>query len=284
MKHEIVQPLNVVPRWPAPGAHQGGADALPAALRIETRTEAAFSRSVQTDTLLLIHLITGSVAAEIYSGDKFYRGSARGQVTLILPPDSTCRLTISSGDEVIYLHVPVVDKNAVEPALVARDKILGSLIEIARSMNDARGLSQHLHQLILGQLERSFSSSSFHMPPSQRVRANAEQSEGNPLVTQAIEFMIENIDRSITLEDIGKAVGRSAGQLGRLFKNQLGRSPYGYLLTLRIERARALLATSSMPIAELALECGFANQEHLTRHFRQFCDTTPAAYRRQQGW
>lgn len=305
MKSELVQPLNVMPRlamraspWRSPDHtaspyRLGAAGSSPAGLRVELRTEPTFSRTIDTDTLVLIHLPAGPSSAEVFCQDKSYSGSVLGEGILILPPDSMCKLTSSRPAQNLYLHIPFEEGEGpgIEPALVAGDETLETLMVFARSMLaddlDGSGAEEPVRRLspmILTYLKRSYSSASFHMPASQRVRSDTPSADGSPLVTRAIEYMLDNIDRSITLDDIGRAVGRSAGQLGRLFKSRLGRSPYSYLLGLRIERARALLATTSMPIAELALECGFANQEHLTRHFRQLCDTTPAAYRRQHAW
>jgi AraC family transcriptional regulator len=46
--------------------------------------------------------------------------------------------------------------------------------------------------------------------------------------------------------------------------------------------AQHLLSETGRPIAEIAFECGFANQEHLTRFFKRAVGATPAAYRRQR--
>lgn len=56
--------------------------------------------------------------------------------------------------------------------------------------------------------------------------------------------------------------------------------PHRYLISLRVNRARNLLARTNRPIAEIALDCGFTHQEHLTRLFRKHFETTPAAFRR----
>ena len=102
------------------------------------------------------------------------------------------------------------------------------------------------------------------------------------MVTRAVEYMIGNLDRSITLSEVGGHVRCSASHLGRLFKTHLKASPHRYLLGLRVERAQLLLTATRLPIAHVALECGFASQEHLTRQFRRLSGTTPAAYRRAQ--
>lgn len=305
MTTEPVHPLNVAPRLTLRASHTGCDGPGGAArqlwsvpptdgLKIDLRCEAAFSRTLNPASLLIVHIPAGPTSAEVTSHGKTYRGATLGDAILILPPEAACKLTVARASDNLYLHIPVEQSktlSVIEPALVAGDETLDGLLAIIRALSAGRALRSEageltlrLTRMILIHLERNFSSASFHMPASQRITADNAVKQAHPIVTLAIEYMIENMDRSITLDDIGDFVGRSPGQLGRLFKAHLGRSPYSYLLGLRIERACALLTSTSTPIAQLALDCGFANQEHLTRHFRQACDTTPAAYRRQQGW
>jgi AraC family transcriptional regulator len=68
--------------------------------------------------------------------------------------------------------------------------------------------------------------------------------------------------------------------LVRAFRRHLGVTPAGYQRRLRIERARRALVESDTPIAELALDSGFAGQAHFTHWFRRLVGVTPAAYRR----
>lgn len=71
--------------------------------------------------------------------------------------------------------------------------------------------------------------------------------------------------------------------LARAFRREFGCSPGEYLRRCRIEKVRALLATSEMPLAELALETGFADQSQLTTSFRRATGLTPGAFRRLLG-
>jgi len=99
-------------------------------------------------------------------------------------------------------------------------------------------------------------------------------------VVRAIEFMEANADQSIGLQDIADAAYRSPSHLARVFSAEVGIPPHRYLISLRVKRAQHLLARTNRPIAEIALDCGFTHQEHLTRLFRKHLETTPAAFRR----
>jgi AraC family transcriptional regulator len=92
--------------------------------------------------------------------------------------------------------------------------------------------------------------------------------------------MQANLERSIDLPAIAGATGLSPSHFARRFRVTTGKAPHQYLTQLRIERARRLLRETDTDIVEVAFACGFANQEHMTRLFKQHCGTTPAAYRK----
>ena len=101
-----------------------------------------------------------------------------------------------------------------------------------------------------------------------------------PVVAEAIDYMQENLAEPLSLADIAGAVNRSPSHFARQFRASLGIPPHQYLVVLRLKKAQHLLEHTRDSIAEIAFECGFSHQEHLTRMFRRWCETTPAAYRR----
>jgi len=94
------------------------------------------------------------------------------------------------------------------------------------------------------------------------------------------ELIEELLSDRIVLADIAREFNLGADHFGRLFKRATGVTLYQYIIRCRIERARRLLAETTTPIIEIAPECGFADQVHLTRAFRRMVGTTPAAFRR----
>ncbi len=98
-------------------------------------------------------------------------------------------------------------------------------------------------------------------------------------LSKAIDFMQANLERSIDLPAIAGVTGLSPSHFARQFRVTIGKAPHQYLMQLRIERAKRLLREPGTRVVEVAFACGFANQEHMTRLFKQHCGTTPAAYR-----
>ena len=98
-------------------------------------------------------------------------------------------------------------------------------------------------------------------------------------IALAADFMEAHLDRPLGLAEIASACGLSPTHFARRFKAALGVPPHQKLMQLRVERAKRLLQ-GPLPIVEVALACGFAHQEHLTRVFRNLTGMTPASFRR----
>lgn len=98
-------------------------------------------------------------------------------------------------------------------------------------------------------------------------------------IERAIAFMRQNLARSIDLADIAAVTTFTASHFARRFRLATGVPPHRYLLGLRTDHAAHLLRDTRRPIAGIAEDCGFANQEHLTRVFKRASGTTPGAYR-----
>ena len=97
-----------------------------------------------------------------------------------------------------------------------------------------------------------------------------------------LEYIEANLDNKITLSDLATVAGVGKYYFSRLFKSTTNLTPYNYVLQQRIERAKKLLKFSNMSICDIALECGFGNQSHLAKHFRNLVNVTPMQYRQSE--
>jgi AraC family transcriptional regulator len=96
---------------------------------------------------------------------------------------------------------------------------------------------------------------------------------------QAIDYIQANLERKLSLDAIAQHLNMSVYYFCDLFKQSVGIAPYKYVLQQRVERAKLLLKDEERAIVDIALECGFANQTHLNKHFRKFTGMTPKDYR-----
>ena len=97
-------------------------------------------------------------------------------------------------------------------------------------------------------------------------------------IKQACAFMEEHAAERISLDQICRQAGLSKSTLLRAFTKSKGVTPYCYLESLRIGRAKKLLEQGASPM-EAALQTGFSDQSHFTNYFTRFIGLTPGAYR-----
>jgi AraC family transcriptional regulator len=115
-------------------------------------------------------------------------------------------------------------------------------------------------------------------PAAQPLPAQPEVSRP---VMEAIRHIQHNYAREIRLGDLAQAVHLSPFHLARRFKQATGVSPHQYLIDVRVNAARALIDAGSgqRSLAEIATAVGFADQSHLTRHFKRRFGVTPRQVR-----
>ena len=95
-----------------------------------------------------------------------------------------------------------------------------------------------------------------------------------------VQYVKENIEQNISLEDLAGLTHLTVFSLIRKFQNEFNCSPHAFVVQQRIENAKRLLARQDMPLKVVAASSGFSDQSHMTRLFRKFFNTTPAEYRR----
>jgi len=96
---------------------------------------------------------------------------------------------------------------------------------------------------------------------------------------RVLSFIADNHERDLSLDDLAGEAAMSTFHFAREFKRATGTTPHQHLIRFRVERAKALLVGSEMPLAEVGLRTGFSHQSHFTRLFRKLTGTTPLSYR-----
>jgi len=93
------------------------------------------------------------------------------------------------------------------------------------------------------------------------------------------EFINANYALDLSLAELAAVAGMSTFHFAREFKRAAGSTPHQYLMKLRIERAKELLAKSEMSLVDVGCQSGFSHQSHFSRLFRKLTGTTPQSYR-----
>ena len=99
---------------------------------------------------------------------------------------------------------------------------------------------------------------------------------------RAIAYIEESLEETVSLSAMARAAGLNAGQFGREFKRNMNLTPHEYVVKARVDRARFLLLSTELPLAEVALRCGFSHQQHMTRIVHRELGLTPGALRRSR--
>jgi AraC family transcriptional regulator len=99
-------------------------------------------------------------------------------------------------------------------------------------------------------------------------------------VRRVCEYIDANITNRLLVADLCVLVQRSEAHFARSFRLTFGESPHAYVVRHRLELAAGYMLQTEMELSEIALRCGFSDQAHLCRRFRQATGQSPAAWRR----
>lgn len=117
--------------------------------------------------------------------------------------------------------------------------------------------------------------------PSSPARRSHLRGGLSPAALRRVQVFVESsLSETIRLRDLAERAGLSPYHFARAFRRSAGMTPRAFVELRRVERARRLLAESTLPIAEIAIEAGFGSQSRLTTAFKRAVGFTPAAFRR----
>jgi AraC family transcriptional regulator len=192
----------------------------------------------------------------------------------------------------VYLRQPLLESVVAEmyecdpahvelrPRFAMQDPLLEQLaLVIAENLRDGSPSSavfaDTLAQMVAAQLARA------HSTRSHRPRVPVPDGLVNWRLRRLAELIEANLDGDLSLEVMAAEVGLSQLYLIRAFKAAFGQPPHRYVLLRRIERAKELLRTTDIPVAEIAFAVGFSSQSHLSNWFQRLVGVSPVAYRQQ---
>jgi AraC-like DNA-binding protein len=188
---------------------------------------------------------------------------------------------------VLYPSVSVVRGAAAEmgaprgtphfPDTVVADPRSARLIRAAHRASehgDRLAASTLLHSALAGLLRAHARPASADIGPARRPAARA--------VRTARDLLHDRIVTPPALAELAAATGLGPYVLLRAFRAETGMPPHAYLNQVRVRRARVLLDRGVAP-ADAAAQTGFADQAHLTRHFKRVFGVPPGAFQRARG-
>jgi AraC-like DNA-binding protein len=214
--------------------------------------------------------------------------AAAGEVALLNPDvvhTGQAATPVGWAYRVLYPEVSVVTEVARElgwrgtphfPQTVLHDTASAELLRSAHraAEHGDRLASSSLLNAALARLLRAHAA---HRPGAICCRT-----ERAPTVVQAVcDLLADRLTDPPSLAELAAMTGLSQFALLRAFRSETGLPPHAYLNQQRVRRARLLLDRGIGP-AEVAAETGFADQPHLTRHFKRVVGVPPGAYQRER--
>jgi AraC-like DNA-binding protein len=200
-----------------------------------------------------------------------------GQVHSGVPAGNSC-LTYT----MLYIRAELLRKIACD--LAGNDH---NLPEFKKIVIDDPSLFSHLKSLVAsmgaqsGHLERqTLLTESFCRLLFRHCGVKSAETAGNNdswVVRQAKELLSADMESAISLDEAAETAGLSRYHFLRIFKKATGIPPHAYRTVKRIEVAKSLIK-QGIPISQVALETGFADQSHFTNTFRNYIGSTPGQY------
>jgi AraC-like DNA-binding protein len=98
-------------------------------------------------------------------------------------------------------------------------------------------------------------------------------------IREAISYMEQNFQNDITIEDIAAYCGLNRSYFGKIFRENVGKSPQEFLIAYRMSRATELLKLTRLSIADIGQAVGYPNQLHFSRAFKRVYGVSPKQWR-----
>ncbi|WP_156374628.1 helix-turn-helix domain-containing protein [Pseudorhodoferax sp. Leaf274] len=238
-------------------------------LLIDGRARATIRGSAGTREIHLDGGVAGLFGPEfeIYRSTWHCRDGRR--IFVELTPESYAALGVD--DELLPdalrqdLATPDPDLHGLLRAMTA-EAAAGSPHGALYAQSLSQGLLRHLHRQYGGAAGAG------------QLRSGARL--GRAQLARVREHLQAHLAGNPTLAELAGVAGVSRAHLARLFARTLGVSPHQYLLALRLREARRLLLHTALPLAQVALDTGFASQSHFGTLFRRETGLSPGAFRR----
>lgn len=102
---------------------------------------------------------------------------------------------------------------------------------------------------------------------------------GSNRIKNIMDYLNEHYNTDCSLDQLADMAGISRYHLIRVFKDITNKTPYEYLIDIRLNKAKELLRKGNMPITEICISCGFNNVSHFTSIFKRKTGVSPSHYK-----
>ncbi|XBS71713.1 AraC family transcriptional regulator [Acerihabitans sp. KWT182] len=192
-------------------------------------------------------------------------------VRLVIPRPALEAFTDDSGQKTIArFNCP---PGTTDPVMFHLSQALAPMMDMPGGASDF--LIEHISLALLAHLTAAYGGA-----PPEWTRRKGRLAPWQE--QRAKEYMLENMAKGVSLEQIAQECRLSRAHFARNFKNTTGTSAYAWLQKRRIAKAQELLAGGMQSLTQIALECGFTDQSHFCRVFKCMIGTPPGSWQRMR--
>lgn len=228
-------------------------------------------------------------------GDRDYHHLARAGRATVAPPNETVCDCVGTRVAALHVFLPTctldevaermfgetLPRMEIMPAFSVDDPFLDSLLN---SIGCALGDPAPECRLQASCLAHALSAHLLRAPYFVSGAGDSFEPHGR-LSARQLEtlrrYIEDRLSQKLSISEIAAYMGLSRAQFLRRFKASTGTSPHRWIVEARIRKAKELLAASTRSCDDIAHDCGFAGQTHLSTAFRRIAALSPAAYREQ---
>lgn len=148
--------------------------------------------------------------------------------------------------------------------------------EIFRALSDGYSIDtlRYASSLLFGYL------STFHyIKLFRKYRSTTERVDENDIIKATINYMGENIDKTLSLTQLCAYIGYSSSQFSAIFKRKTGHSPLNYFNNMKISKACELLETTDFKVNQICSKVGIDDYYYFSRLFTKTIGISPKKYR-----
>lgn len=212
-----------------------------------------------------------------------YAWDAGNLKMLVILFDSSLLLT---GEQDIlgyeYLKSFNISNNGYYNRIEVEDEFSDKIIQIISSIENEFIKKDFGYKLLIRSLLFELSAYLYRLYSSKIKSIDTMDYANIERIKKAINFIKQNYNNQIHIEDIAGTCNMSPSYFCSVFKKTLGITPIEYLTKVRIQKAIELLSYTDMSITEIAFEVGFNSATNFNISFKKYTGTTPKSYRRKR--
>jgi AraC family transcriptional regulator len=218
------------------------------------------------------------VRGELRVAGRMVRAMIGNQTVSIAPPGLPLSSSWDGAGEVTAIYLKTgTESSRVQPQYWIQDPLIhaiGTALEDELSSPSATSGSyaESLGAALVAHIFAKYADTSV---PAQNVRTQYTGQIG-----RSLEFIGDHLDRDLSLDELAAVANMSKFHFAKSFRQAMGIAPHQYLVKLRVEKARKLLALQTMSVEEVANTVGYTDKGHFAAQFRKIVGISPNRYLR----